>query len=52
MMARIRPSGIGPANSSPPPGIRDNEAINVVQDIYQAGFDNLKKCLPYNPLCH
>ena len=36
----------------PAPGIRDNEAINVVQDIYQAGFDNLKKCLPYNPLCH
>lgn len=27
----------------PAPGIRDNEAIDVVQDIYQAGLDKLKK---------
>ena len=27
----------------PAPGIRDNEAINVVQDIYPAGIDKLKK---------
>lgn len=34
------------------PGIRDNEAIDMVQDIYPAGLDKLKKCLPYNLLCH
>ncbi len=34
------------------PGIRDNETINVAQDIYQAGLDKLKKCLPYNLLCN
>jgi hypothetical protein len=27
----------------PAPGIRDNEAINVVQDIYPAGPDKLKR---------
>jgi len=36
----------------PDPGIRDNEAIDMVQDIYPAGLDKLKKCLPYNLLCH
>jgi hypothetical protein len=24
----------------------------MVQDIYPAGLDKLKKCLPYNLLCH
>ena len=27
----------------PTPGNRDNETINVAQDIYQAGLDKLKK---------
>jgi Polyketide cyclase / dehydrase and lipid transport len=36
----------------PDPGIPDNEAIKMVQDIYPAGLDKLKKCLPYNLLCN
>ena len=35
----------------PTPTIQENEAIKVVQDTYQAGFDNLKKNVcPITPL--
>ena len=32
-------------------GVAENEAMDVVAGIYQAGFDNLKKSLVDN-LCH